>query len=133
MLTKALLGILTLELLSEIFSTVASIATPAWALQLFNVPVLPETIALTFVLGLVFGFVTVIIGLAIYFVFTGSRMGWLLSYVLGMFWIVFGGSLAMVYGKIENLYLDFLPGLIITTLTYFSARRPHGAGPPAGR
>ena len=67
MLTKALLGILTLELLSEIFSTVASIATPAWALQLFNVPVLPETIALTFVLGLVFGFVTVIIGLAIYF------------------------------------------------------------------
>jgi hypothetical protein len=45
MLTKALLGMLTLELLSEIFSTVASIATPAWALQLFNVPVLPETIA----------------------------------------------------------------------------------------
>ena len=122
MLTKALLGILVLELLSEVLSSFTAIFTPVWGLQAFHVQVSPDTIFLSFVLGLAFAFVSSTIFLAIYYVYKRAGFGWHLSSMLGVFWIVFGGSLFAVYGRIENLYLDFCPGLITTVLTYFSYR-----------
>lgn len=123
MLTKALLGILVLELLSEVLSSFIAIFTPVWGLEAFHVQVSADTLFLSFVLGLAFAFVSSTIFLAIYYVYKGAGFGWHLSCVLGVFWIVFGGSLFAVYGRVENLYLDFCPGLITFVLSYFSYRK----------
>jgi hypothetical protein len=119
-LTKTLLGMLALELLSEVSSSFISIFTPAWGLEEFHVQVSTDTVFLAFVLGLAFTFVSSIIVLAIYYIYQKVRFGWYLSYTLGAFWIAFGGSLFAVYGRTENLYLDFCPGLIVSALTYVS-------------
>lgn len=125
-MTKTLLGVLVLQLLGEVLASFTAIFTPAWGLEAFQVQVSPDTRFLAFVVGLAFAFVSVIIFLAIYGIYKKIRFGWYLSYSLGGFWIIFGGSIFLTYGRIENLYLDFLPGLIVSTLAYFSYRN-HGA------
>lgn len=127
MSTRLLLGVLLLELLSEVFFSFAAIVAPDWALGLFGVQVLPATQFLTFVLGMALGFVAVTIALAIHGISTGTRLAWFLSLVLGLFWIVFGGALFLVYGRIENLYLDLLPGLGVLGLTWLSRSKKEPA------
>ena len=122
MAAKWLLGALMLELLSEVFCSAIALIVPAWSLTLFGVHVLPETLFLTFVLGLTFGFVAAVIALAIYWILTGERRGWHLSYLLGIFWVLFGGALFMVQGRTENIYLDLIPGIVVLALTVWSAR-----------
>lgn len=126
--TRLLLGVLLLELLSEVFFSFAAIVAPDWALGLFGVPVLPATQFLTFVLGMALGFVAVTIALAIYGISTGARLAWFLSLALGLFWIVFGGALFLLYGRTENLYLDMLPGLLVFGLTWLSRSREEPVG-----
>ena len=120
MSTKLLLSLLLLELLSEVFFGSVAVVDPAWGLGLFGVEVLPSTQFLSFVLGMALCFVSAMIALSMYGIWTGARLAWLLSLALGLFWIVFGGALFLVYGRTENLYLDLLPGLAVVGLTWRS-------------
>ena len=119
-MTKILLGVLVLQLIGEILGSITAIFTPVWGLETFHVSVSADTCFLAFVLGLAFAFVSVIILLAIYGIYKKIKFGWYISYSLGFFWIVFGGSLFLMYGRTENFYMDFCPGLLVGVLTYLS-------------
>lgn len=121
--TISLVIALALELLSEVAASVVALFYPLQGLKEFHVDVSPGTIFESFVIGLLFGLVSAIIAAAIYYICKKSWVGWKISYVLGVFWVIFGGSLFLAYGRTENLYLDFCPGLLIIILTFFSNRK----------
>ena len=126
---RALLLLLSLQLVSEIFFCGGAMLLPGRMLSGFGVPVTSDTAFLTFVLGLMLLLASGVIFLAIREVHAGTRIGGTLSYLLGLFWVIFGGTLFTVYARVENLYLDTLPGIAICILTGLAYREDRAVIP----
>ena len=117
---KGLIGILTVAFIIEVLWPVAGFFAPEFLIAQFKMTPTPEVLFLTFVLSWCLLFVAIICGLALKLVLKSASMGWTLSYILGLWWVGIGGSLFLLHGKIENLFLDGLKGAIICVFAYLS-------------
>ena len=119
---KILLWTLVLALVLELALTLGGFAAPGFALKLFEVAPTTDTFFLAHIVAWFCLLVTVLCGLAIWEVYTGSQGGWTLSYVLGIWWIGIGLALFFLFGRAGNLILDSLKGLIIVVAAWKTRR-----------
>lgn len=120
MAKKILLAILGLACLVECGFPIGGFLMPEKLLGLFQIGVTPDTLFFAHVAAWSFLFVAIICGMAFNYVRANQRIGWTLSYVLGLWWIGIGSSLWLIYGRTDNLFLDALKGLIITASAFAS-------------
>lgn len=125
---RALTGLLIFAFATELLFPLFGFLVPDRTLGLFKVGVTDDTRFLAFVVSWSLLFVAVICGLALWRVLRGEIDGWYLSYALGYWWIGIGIGLAAVHGRIDNLFLDTLKGLLIVVAAHLShPRRPEPA------
>lgn len=120
---RVLIAILIIAFIIECLYPLGGFLAPDKMLELFRVGVTPDTRFLTFILTWCLLFVAIVCGLTLRLVQKGDPAGWTLSYVLGLWWIGIGLGLCLVYGRIDNLFLDALKGLIITVAAWQSRPR----------
>ena len=117
---KALIAILTVALVIEVLWPVFGFFAPSLLLELFKMAPTPDVSFLAFVISWCLLFIAIICGLALKLVLKNHAIGWTLSYILGFWWVGIGGSLFLIHGKIENLFLDGLKGALIVAAAYAS-------------
>ena len=117
---KVLIGILSLSLLIEIAWPVLGFFFPDFLIAQFKMTPTPDVSFLTFVLSWCLLFVALVCGLALRLVLQNKAMGWTLSFILGWWWVGIGGSLFLIYGRVDNLLLDGLKGAIIVAAAFAS-------------
>ncbi len=117
---KALIAILTVALVIEVLWPVVGFFAPSFLLELFKMAPTPDVSFLAFVISWCLLFVAIVCALALKLVLKNQAMGWTLSYILGFWWVGIGGSLFLIHGKIENLFLDGLKGALIVAAAYAS-------------
>ncbi len=119
---KLLIAILTVSLVIEVLWPVFGFFFPGLLLELFKMAPTPDVHFLAFVISWCLLFVALICGYALKLVLKNHPTGWTLSYILGLWWVGIGGSLFLLHGKIENLFLDGLKGALIVAAAYASRR-----------
>lgn len=123
MARKVLIGILGLAFVIECLFPIGGFFMPDLALSLFKVQSTPDTLFLGHVASWLLLFVAIICGLTLRMVMKNEATGWTLSYILGAWWIGIGTALCVLYGRLDNLFLDALKGLIILVSAYQSRPR----------
>jgi hypothetical protein len=122
---KVLLGILGLAFVIECLFPIGGFGLPDKALEMFKVGITDDTRFLGHVTTWCLLFVALICGLAFLWVKKGRPEGWVLSYILGAWWVGIGTALWLGYGRIDNLFLDACKGAII--LASAIASRPRSS------
>jgi hypothetical protein len=117
---KVLVGILGLALVIECLWPIGGFLVPEKLLDGFKIAPTADTLFLTFVLTWCLLFVAIICAITLRLVIQNNPVGWTLSYALGLWWVGIGGSLFLLYGKVENLFLDGLKGAIIAVSAWAS-------------
>lgn len=117
---KLLIGILTLALIIELAWPILGFFAADFLIAQFKMTPTPDVSFLAFVLSWCLLFVAVICGLTLRLVIKGQALGWTLSYALGLWWVGIGGSLFLIYGRVDNLLLDGLKGAVIVAAAYAS-------------
>jgi hypothetical protein len=117
---KILLVTLAVAFLIEFFLTVAGFAAPTWLLTQFKVTPTPDTYFLGFVSAWFMLLVTALCALAIHQIKRDHANGWLLSYLLGAWWIGIGIGIFVAFGRPDNMVLDSLKGAIIVLAAWRS-------------
>jgi hypothetical protein len=120
---KLLIGILGLSFGIECLFPIGGFMLPEKTLEIFQVGVTNDTRFLAFIASWCLLFVAIICGLALRWVLRGDPRGWTLSYILGLWWVGIGGSLFLVYGRVDNLFLDGVKGALLTAAAYASRPR----------
>ena len=120
---KLLIAILGLAMVIEFLWPLGGFLAPDMLIGAFKMTVTPDVSFLTFVLSWCLLFVAIICTLALLLVKKSQPLGWTLSYILGLWWIGIGGSLFLIYGKVENLFLDAVKGALICAAAYASRPR----------
>lgn len=119
---KALIALLTVALVIEVLWPVFGFFAPGLLLDLFKMTPTPDVSFLAFVLSWCLLFVALVCGFTLRLVLKNSPSGWTLSYILGFWWIGIGGSLFLLHGKVENLFLDGLKGALIVAAAFASRK-----------
>ena len=110
---KPLLFTLSFSLLYEVAFAGVVLLAPEWALSFSKLPVNQETLFLSFGLGWCLVVIALMCGLALKQVIDNDKNGYLLTSILGYWWIVVGLALFLKYGRVEYLILDGLKGFIL--------------------
>jgi hypothetical protein len=124
MAKKALLALLGVSCLIELFLTAGGFASPDWMLAQFKLGATPDTQFMAYVVAWLLFFIALIAGLAFWLVKKGDRLGWLLSYVLGFWWVGIGIGIYVSFKRPDNLALDSAKGALILVAARLS--RPRG-------
>lgn len=113
-----LLLVLFIALLLELALTGGAFLAPAFTLKQFGVVYGPATTFLTYVMGWLLLFVTLVAAVALVQVLR-RRPGFATwCYLLGLWWIGIGIGIYYAFGKPDNLLLDSAKGLLIIILTW---------------
>jgi hypothetical protein len=120
---KTLLIILGLSFVVELGLTFMGFFMPATAAELFKVPYNEQTAFLAYIIAWFLLLATAFIGYIIYLLLNNKEGSKALIYILGFWWIGLGIGVFAAFGKIDNLLLDSLKGLLIVGLNYFSAKK----------
>ncbi|UOQ99115.1 hypothetical protein MUN81_06380 [Hymenobacter sp. 5317J-9] len=113
-----LLVVLFIALLLEVALTGGAFFAPGFTLAQFGVKYGPETTFLTYILGWLLGFVS-LVTLVAFFQVQQRRPGFATwCYLLGFWWIGIGVGIYYAFGKPDNLLLDSVKGLLIVILTW---------------
>jgi hypothetical protein len=113
-----LLLVLFIALLLELALTGGAFFAPAFTLKQFGVAYGPATTFLTFIMGWLLLFVSLVAAVALVQV-QRKRPGFATwCYLLGLWWIGIGIGIYFAFGKPDNLLLDSLKGLLIVVLTW---------------
>ena len=113
-----LLVVLLIALLLEVALTGGAFFAPAFTLTQFGVKYGPETTFLTYIVGWLLGFVSLVALVAFVQVWQRQRGYAAWCYVLGVWWIGIGIGIYLAFGKPDNLLLDSVKGLLIVLLTW---------------
>lgn len=113
-----LLIVLLIALLLEVALTGGAFFAPAFALAQFGVKYGPETTFLTYILGWLLGFVSLVALVALVQVAQRQRGYATWCYMLGVWWVGIGIGIYFAFGKPDNLLLDSVKGLLIVILTW---------------
>ncbi|WP_305031909.1 hypothetical protein [Hymenobacter convexus] len=113
-----LLVVLSIALLLEVALTGGAFFAPAFTLTQFGVKYGPETTFLTYIVGWLLGFVSLVALVALVQVWQRQRGYATWCYVLGLWWIGIGIGIYYAFGKPDNLLLDSVKGLLIVILTW---------------
>ena len=113
-----LLVVLFVALLLELALTGGAFFAPVLALRQFGVTYGPNTAFLTYIVAWLLLFVSLVAAVAFGQVWQRrpSYAGW--CYLLGLWWIGVGIAIFYVFGKLDNLLLDSVKGLLIVILTW---------------
>ena len=113
-----LLIVLLISLLLELALTGGAFFAPAFTLKQFGVVYGPDTTFLTYVMGWLLLFVSLVAAVACVQV-SKRRPGFATwCYLLGLWWIGIGIGIYYAFGKPDNLLLDSVKGLVIVVLTW---------------
>jgi hypothetical protein len=113
-----LLLVLIIALLLELALTGGAFFAPAFTLKQFGVAYSPDTTFLTYILGWLLLFVSVVAAVALVQV-QRKRPGFATwCYLLGVWWMGIGIGIYFAFGKPNNLLLDSVKGLLIVVLTW---------------
>jgi hypothetical protein len=113
MAKKVLLALLLLSFLIEAFLSSAGFVSTDWMLGQFKLSATPDTRFLAYALAWLLLFVGLIVGLSFILVRKGNSMGWLLSYLLGFWWVGIGIGIYIAFQRPDNLVLDSAKGALI--------------------
>jgi hypothetical protein len=122
MARKILIALLIISFLLEITLCLGGFFSPAKTFALFGAPMNNDTIFLGYVIAWFLLFVSIICGYALWMVIMNKDYT-TLCYLLGIWWIGIGLGIYFSFGKIENLFLDSLKGLLITIFTRLSTAK----------
>lgn len=117
---QPLLWILSLATAFELLLTVAAFCAPDFALRQFKLTPTPEMLFLANVLGWLFLVITLVCGLAWKWVRERNPAGWVLSQVLGAWWVGIGLGMAVCYQRYDHLLLDTFKGALILAFAQLS-------------
>ena len=113
-----LMLVLFVAVLLELALTGGAFFAPAFTLKQFGVVYGPATTFLTFIMGWLLLFVSLVAAVALVQVLR-RRPGFATwCYLLGVWWIGIGIGIYFVFGKPDNLLLDSVKGLLIVVLTW---------------
>ncbi|GAC1375529.1 MAG: hypothetical protein NVS3B25_23880 [Hymenobacter sp.] len=113
-----LLVVLCLALLLELALTGGVFFAPAFTLTKFGTAYGPATAFLTFVVGWLLLFVSLVAAVAVGQVWQRRRSYATWCYLLGVWWVAIGIGIYYGFGKPDNLLLDSVKGLLIVVLTW---------------
>jgi hypothetical protein len=121
MAKKILLITLGLGFFIELSLTVGAFFFPLELLKAFKVNSQPDSFFLIHIIGWFLIVIDTLCYLAIVKVKSGKTSGWIISYLLGIWWVALGISVFFCFGKTDNLFLDSIKGLIIVVCAKLSA------------
>ena len=118
MARSLLLVVLFLAVVVEAALTGGAFFAPAFTLTQFGVKYGPETTFLTYIIGWLLLFVSLVATIAFGQVWQ-RRPGYATwCYLLGLWWVGIGIGIYVVFRKPDNLLLDSVKGLLIVGLTW---------------
>lgn len=118
MVRTLLLVVLFIALLLEVALTGGAFFAPAFTLTQFGVKYGPDTTFLTYIVGWLLGFVSLVAGVALGQVWQRRPSYATWCYLLGLWWVGIGIGIYYAFGKPDNLLLDTVKGLLIVVLTW---------------
>ncbi|MBS1596499.1 MAG: hypothetical protein JST90_19465 [Bacteroidetes bacterium] len=120
---KLLLAVLILSLLIEVGLSLGIFFAKDLVSQQFGVTLTPDTDFLSYIVGWLCCFLSLILCLAIYELWHYDRHYIMLCYLLGYFWMAIGIAIYVGYHKPDNLVIDTLKGMLIVMLTRWTSRK----------
>ena len=120
---KIILALLVLSLFVEFILSILGILFTELALTIFGVDTNNQTLFLAVIIGWLCLFVSMIIGLCIYYLIKNRFVVFDLLYCLGIFWILLGLHVYFQFNRIDNLFLDSVKGFTLIILTYFYQKK----------
>ena len=122
MVRKLLIFVLILSLVIELGLTGGIFFAKAIISKQFGVAVNADTDFLSYIVGWLCLFVSLMIGLALWQLIQRNSNYAVLCYLMGFFWIAIGIAIYAAFGKPDNLAIDTAKGAIIVVLTYLNQR-----------
>lgn len=113
-----LLWVLFLALLAELALTGGAFFAPAFTMQQFRLSYEPGMAFLTFLVGWLLLFVSLIIAIAFAQLWQRRARYATLCYLLGAWWIAVGLGIFLRFQRPEFLLLDSALGLLVVVLTW---------------
>lgn len=108
-----LLATLWIALVIEVGMTVGGFVVPATLLSSFQLPADPGTLFLGYIVAWFLMLASAIIALAIWYVRKNDCAGWMITYVIGGWWVLIGIAIYLYNGRPDNLFIDSLKGAIL--------------------
>lgn len=118
MARSLLLVVLFLAVVVEAALTGGAFFAPALTLTQFGVKYGPETTFLTYIIGWLLLFVSLVAAIAFGQVWQRRPSYATWCYLLGLWWVGIGIGIYVVFRKPDNLLLDSVKGLLIVGLTW---------------
>ena len=122
MARKLLIALLIFSLIVELAETLGAFFFTSQTFKLFGVNLNNDTVFLGYVVAWLLLFVSLIIAYGLWLVLQHKDYP-IICYLLGFWWLGIGIGIYFVFGKIDNLILDSLKGLLIVGLTYLSSKK----------
>ncbi len=112
---KFLIALLSFSLLVELGLAIGAFFFAKQTLQLFGVAYTNETSFLGYIVAWFLLLVSILIAYIIYLVFSHQNYT-ALSNILALWWVGIGMGIYFAFGKMDNLLLDSLKGILLLAL-----------------
>ena len=122
MARKLLIALLIFSLIVELAETLGAFFFTSQTFKLFGVNLNNDTVFLGYVVAWLLLFVSLIIAYGLWLILQHKDYP-IICYLLGFWWLGIGIGIYLVFGKIDNLILDSLKGLLIVGSTYLSSKK----------
>jgi hypothetical protein len=122
MARKLLIAVLILSFIIEVGLAGGIFFAKDLISKQFGVTMNQDTEFLSYIVGWLCIFVSLIIGLAIYQLWNNNPNYATLCYIMGYFWIAIGSAIFVAFHKPDNLVIDTLKGMLIVGLTMVNQR-----------
>ena len=132
-LKKILVGVLALSTVIETFLGIGALLSPEKMMGLFGITTItPDVLYMACIISWLCLVVSVLTGLATFWVYKDRCHGYTLSLILGAFWLGIGLHLGLVFSRPQHLVLDAAKGLLIIVLTLMICRKKCTSSQMAG-
>jgi hypothetical protein len=115
---KLLIGLLAFAAIVETGLTGLAFFLPKKAVELFGLPYYEEVSFLGYIIAWFLLLTTVIIIYTIILLQKNEAAAKNLIYIIALWWIGLGIGVFFAYGKLDNLFLDSLKGLLIAVANF---------------